>query len=315
MAKTPGSLGIKGNGKDTVTTTTPGFVLMGGGADVDEAITWMLQRSGGGDIVVIRSTGTNAYNSYMYSLAPVNSVETLLINSTDLANNQQVANRIRQAEGLFIAGGDQWEYVSYWKGTLVNDAINYLINVKKVPVGGTSAGCMILGQVCFDAQNTSITSQQVLNNPYNNGVTFTRDFINIPVLAQTITDTHYDNPDRRGRQFGFMARMFTDWNYNAKGIGVQESTAVAIDENNKAKVFGSGKAFFLKTDTAKGKPEQCTPGKKLTWNKNQRAVNAYVITGSTTGRGNINLNTWNSFSGGIAQWFSSNQGVLTVKNQ
>ena len=48
-----------GNANDVTTATTPGTVLMGGGTDVDPAFQWMCQRSGGGDFLVIRATGTD----------------------------------------------------------------------------------------------------------------------------------------------------------------------------------------------------------------------------------------------------------------
>lgn len=48
-----------GNANDIMTTTTPGTVLMGGGTDADAAFQWMCQRSGGGDFLVIRATGTD----------------------------------------------------------------------------------------------------------------------------------------------------------------------------------------------------------------------------------------------------------------
>ena len=67
-----------GNPNDTSTSTTPGTVLMGGGTDVDAAFQWMCQRSGGGDFLVIRATGTDAYNPYIQALCPAeNSVATL----------------------------------------------------------------------------------------------------------------------------------------------------------------------------------------------------------------------------------------------
>ena len=75
------SLGRVGNVNDITTTCTAGTVLMGGGTDVDAAFTWMINKSGGGDFVIIRATGTSAYNSYIYSLGTANSVETFLINS------------------------------------------------------------------------------------------------------------------------------------------------------------------------------------------------------------------------------------------
>lgn len=310
-----GSIGIVGDTGNVNTPTTPGFVLMGGSTDVDEAITWMLQRSGGGDIVVIRSFGGTGYNQYMYDLWPVNSVETIVIASRAEANNPAIVHKIRNAEALFISGGDQWEYVDFWKGTATNEAINYLVNTKKAPVGGTSAGCMILGQACFDAQRGSVLSSEVLQNPYNRLVTFTTGFINVPVLKNTITDTHYDDPDRRGRQFGFMARLFQDSAYKSKGIGVQERTAVCIDENNMARVYGSGKAFFLEASTRLGKPETCERGVPLTWNKRRSAVSAYIIQGNTTGAGSVNLTTWNSFSGGKGQWWWTKAGVLQTRTR
>ena len=42
-------------------------------------------------------------------------------------------------------GGDQAFYYYNIEGTLLQDALNYLANVKKVVIGGTSAGCAIQG--------------------------------------------------------------------------------------------------------------------------------------------------------------------------
>ncbi len=59
-----------GNASDVATMTTSGTVLMGGGTDVDAAFQWMCQRSGNGDFLVIRATGTDAYNPYIQQLCP-----------------------------------------------------------------------------------------------------------------------------------------------------------------------------------------------------------------------------------------------------
>lgn len=130
---------LTGDTADVQRVTTGGTVLMGGSKDVDMAIRWMIQKSGGGDFVIIRSSGSNGYNDYIYKrLGGVNSVETILINSRLLANDTIVARKIRNAEALFIAGGDQANYVNFWKGTKVEEAVNYIRNTKQVPVGGTS---------------------------------------------------------------------------------------------------------------------------------------------------------------------------------
>src|SRR5438477_8692289 len=117
-----------GNPTDVTTATTPGTVLMGGGTDVDAAFQWMCQRSGGGDFLVIRATGTDAYNPYIQSLCPgENSVATLIIPNRTMASDPFVVSTILNAEALWIAGGDQSNYINYWKGTPVEEPLNTLI--------------------------------------------------------------------------------------------------------------------------------------------------------------------------------------------
>src|SRR5438045_7411561 len=95
-----------GNSTDITTATTAGTVLMGGSTDVDAAFQWMCQRSGGGDFLVIRATGTDAYNPYIQSLCPgENSVATLIIPNATAANDPFVASTINNAEALWSAGG------------------------------------------------------------------------------------------------------------------------------------------------------------------------------------------------------------------
>jgi cyanophycinase-like exopeptidase len=306
------SLGIVGDPADVTRTTEGGTVLMGGGTDVDAAIQWMIQRSGGGDFVVLRATGTDAYNSYIYGLGTVNSVETILIDSRTVANDPAIETKIRNAEALFIAGGDQANYYNYWEGTRVETAINYLRNTKKVPIGGTSAGCAIQGKIYFTAVNGTITSAAALANPFNSKLTLQRDnFISNPYLDNLITDTHFNNPDRRGRLITFMARMSKDYAIVPKGVGVDEQTAVCIDKNGFAKVYGIGTAFFLRQNTASGVPERCVSGSSLDWYRARQAIRAYKINGSTTGSGNFDMVNW-SGTGGTAQFYYIDRGVLGI---
>ncbi|MCO4292298.1 cyanophycinase [Solitalea sp. MAHUQ-68] len=282
------SLGLTGDASDKTTATTGGFVLMGGGADVDEAIKWMIAKSGGGDVVVIRASGGNAYNSYIYGLGNVNSVETLLISSNNAANDPKVATTIRNAEALFIAGGDQSQYLKLWANTPVQQAIDYLVNEKKVPVGGTSAGCAILGQFIYTGENGSIISSEALSNPFLNTMTFSEGrFVNIPLLDNLITDTHYSQRDRQGRHFTMLARLVNEKKTAVKGLGVDENTAACLDTDGTMSVYGSGNAFYL--ESVNDLPEQCQAAKPLSWNASQKAVAAYIAKGSTTGTSFIKL--------------------------
>ncbi len=305
------SIGIVGASADVSTTTQAGTVLMGGGPDVDEAIQWMITRSGGGDFVVLRASGGTGYNSYIYGLGSVNSVETLLIDSRSLANNSGVEATIRNAEAVFIAGGNQYDYVSFWKDTKVEDALNYLINTKEVPVGGTSAGCAIQGEVYFDAANGTVYSNEALRNPYNQYMSLqTSNFLDVPYLEQVVTDTHYDNPDRRGRQVTFMARMNKDWGITAYGIGVDEETAVCIDANGNGYVYGTGTAFFLNQNGSG--PERCRSGRRLDWYRSRQAVRVHKINGTTNGSGYFRLDTWQPGSGHSSQYYYVDNGRLKI---
>ncbi len=320
----PASIGIIGDTSNVVKPVGGGMVLMGGGTDVDAAFKWMIDRSGGGDVVILRATGTAAYNSYVNALGTVNSVETLLINSKELANNDTVAYIIRNAEMVFIAGGDQSDYMNFWKGTKVDKALNYLLTEKKAPVGGTSAGCAILGGFYYSGETGGLTSAAALANPYNTDVTlYNNDFLKAPFLQNVITDQHYLTRGREGRSMVFLGRINKDWKIAAKAIATDERTAVCIDATGKAQVFGDfsstraySYAYFLISDPTK-QPEQFTANMPVTWKDGEQAVSVYEIPAAVDGGGSFNVANFNSSEarGGKWYWWSIENGVLTKKLQ
>lgn len=288
-----------GNPADAVTAFSPGYVLMGGGSDVDEAFRWMIQRSGGGDFVVIRASGADAYNSYVASLGQVDSVETLLVNSRTGAGDQFVVNKVRNAEALFIAGGDQADYLRLWKGTGLNEAINYAIS-RGVPVGGTSAGLAVLGEFVFSALNGTLYSPEALANPYNSYVTLDRNFLAAPVLQAVIADSHFVSRKRMGRLLVFLARIIKDgWAGEVKGIGIDEGTALLVETNGSTQPVGLGAAYFLLADHV---PEVCQPSTPLTYSH----VPVYKIQPG----GTFNLLTWQG-SGGAHYYLSVGNGIIS----
>lgn len=307
----PSSIGIIGDTTDIQTSSTAGLVIMGGGADVDAAFQWMIERCGGGDVVIIRASGTDAYNPYVNKLGKVNSVETLKIDSRKLAENDGVARIIRGAELLFIAGGDQSDYTGYWKGTKVMDAINYLLKVKKVPVGGTSAGAAILGNYYFSGERGSVTSSSALANPYSSDITLYKDdFLNAPFMANIITDQHFTQREREGRATVFLARIMKDWSKTPNGIAVDENTAVCVDDKGIATVVGANNAFFMNTFSDKT-PEVFEPNKPLTWDQSGKAIFVSSISGKAAGN-QFNLLTYEpeSSTGVKNSWWSAVAGTM-----
>src|ERR1700752_49459 len=134
-----------GNPSDVAGAARPGFALMGGGADLDEAFRWLCDRAGGGDLVVLRATNSDDYNPYIQKLCKLNSVATIVIPSREAAGDPFVANAIRHASAVFISGGDQANYINFWMGTPAQTTLNDAV-ARGVPIGGTSAGLAVLGE-------------------------------------------------------------------------------------------------------------------------------------------------------------------------
>ena len=302
-SKTGYSYFVVGNSTDVATPTTAGTVLMGGGTDVDAAFQWMIGKSGGGDFVVIRATGTDAYNPYIYGLGTVDSVETLIITTRTGAADPFVVNKIRNAEALWIAGGDQSDYINLWKGTPVQDAINYVANVKHAPVGGTSAGLAVLSQFIYAGQLGSITSSQALNDPFHRYMTLDRDFAQIGHLDGVIADSHFVTRDRMGRLIAFMARIITDgWASTVKGVGIDEQTAILMNPDGSSTCVGNGAVYFF---TTPGPPQVCQSRTPLTYQN----IAVYKVSGTAT----FNFATWTG-TGGTSYTVSANAGALSSSN-
>jgi cyanophycinase len=286
-----------GDAADVKTAVSAGFALLGGSKDVDGAFEWLNRKSGGGDFVVIRASGGDSYNKYIAGLGEANSVESLVIKTAEAAGDPFVSDRIRKAEALFIAGGNQWNYLRVWGASPMKEAMQSLID-RGVPIGGTSAGLAVLGEFVFTAERGSVTSAQALADPYDPRVTVGTDFLRIPLLENVITDTHFVKRDRLGRLLTFMARILEDGRAReARAIAVDERTAALVEGDGSVSIEGEGPVYFLR---AAIKPEVCKTGTPLTF----RGIEAYKATKGAR----FDLRKW-SGSGGTAYRLSVEGGV------
>jgi cyanophycinase len=289
---------LTGSPADVQTATKPGFALVGGGKDQDAVMRWFLERSGGGDVVVLRASGGDGYNPYLNGLGKLDSVESIVVNTPEAARDPFVAGKIRAAEAVFIAGGDQWNYVRIWRGSPVGNAIQAQID-RGIPVGGTSAGLAVLGEFVFTAEKDTVTSKQALADPFDEHVTVGRDFLRIPALRNTITDSHFHARDRMGRTLAFLARMLEPGKLpEARAIAIDERTAALVDPDGKAKVEGEGVVYFIRAN----RPAAiCKPGVPLTF--------AGMSVSRVPSGGSFDLRTWTG-RGGTTYELSVDAGVI-----
>jgi len=260
--------------------------------------------AGGGDFVVLRASGTDAYNPYIYELCGCDSVETIIFKNRQAAFDPVVINRVRNAEAVWLAGGDQSDYVTYWKGTPIEAELNAL--AARAPIGGTSAGTAVLGEFVYSALSaSSLTSAEGLADPFHRDLTLTRDFLAVPKLENVITDQHLEERDRMGRTVAFLARLVHDgWTATGRAIAIDRETALLVDpEVRDAQVISTKNhntpfVYFL---TTPGSPEVCAPKTPLTY----RNISVYRVGPG----GAFDLDAW-AGTGGLAYTLSAESGVL-----
>jgi len=251
-----------GNPADADATPHAGFALMGGGKDLDDAFRWLCERAGGGDLLVLRATGDDKYNPYINKLCKLNSVATLVIPSRAAAGDAFVADKISHASALFIAGGDQANYINFWRSSPVQAGVNAAIR-RGVPISGTSAGLAVLGEYAYSAQgdkpdDPNLDGKTAMADPFSPRVTLVHGFLDIPILRGVVTDTHFAKRDRMGRLMVFLARIQQQNRESAKarllrGIGIEERAAVLLEPDGQARVVGEGAAYFVDTTRADGR--------------------------------------------------------------
>lgn len=256
--------------EDIVTTTQSGAVLMGGGTDTDAAFEWQIKNANGGDFLVLRATGSEGYNQYVYDLAitsghPLNSVTSIVMTNRSASYNQTVLDLIRGAEAIFFAGGDQSLYLEYWVGTDVQSIVQSKVN--SITIGGTSAGCAILGNWIFGANLGTVTSPEALCNPYDPKVDIVDAFLKIPFMESIITDTHFVTRNRMGRMNTFQARLLKDVGVPhprvSRAVGTDEHTALLLNTTTgDVRIVGVGTAYICDSfDNA----TICEPNQRLTF--------------------------------------------------
>jgi cyanophycinase-like exopeptidase len=296
---------LAGNPADVVRPTRGLWVAQGGGDDVDQNYVRMGAFGGGGDFVVLRASGKDEYNDYVFQLCGCDSVETIVLDGGAATGDPFVVATIRNAEAVFIAGGDQSNYVRYWKDTPVEDAINF-VAAKPAPIGGTSAGMAVLGEYVYSAEGAeSLTSSVALADPYAPDLTLARGFLALPRLENVITDQHLQERDRIGRTVALLSRLQQDgWARTPRAIAADRETALHIDPaTGTAEVFATADhptpyVYFMEPA---GPPSNCRRGEPLSTG----AVAVYRLGPG----GRFDLAGWTG-SGGFGYELRVSDGVL-----
>jgi beta-aspartyl-peptidase (threonine type) len=233
----------------------PGLMLVGGGEWPRDAVQWMSGRMGHGRLVILRASGdVEAQEEWYRDIGGIASARTFVFSDRRASSDPRVLDALRRADGIFIAGGDQANYVRFWKDTPVAEALDAHVRAGK-PIGGTSAGLAILGAWAYGAMDGgSMVSEDALRDPLNPGMTLVDGFLHMPYLQHVITDTHFGVRERLGRLVAFVAdiRARAGGDAGVVGLGVDQEAALCVDGDGIGRLFSGvpGGAAWLVVPTA-----------------------------------------------------------------
>ncbi|MEJ7860611.1 MAG: cyanophycinase [Pyrinomonadaceae bacterium] len=138
------------------------------------------------------------------------------------ANAEELLDNV---DGVFITGGDQMRLVSLLGGTNFSQKLRELVTETDIVVAGTSAGAAGMS-------TSMIVRGESTPHPHKDSVRLSPG---LGFLKNIIIDQHFTE---RGR----ISRLITATSYNPYnlGIGIDENTAIILDNEGIMEIFGEG---------------------------------------------------------------------------
>lgn len=143
---------------------------------------------------------------------------------------EEVEARIKAADAVFFAGGDQLKLTSVYGGTGFLFLLKHRYIYEGLIIGGTSAGAMVLSTPMIFA-GTGADEMIAGEVKITTGFEFLRD---------VCIDTHFVARGRIARLAQVVAT-----NLSTVGWGIEEDTAVIVENGTEARVAGKGVVLIL----------------------------------------------------------------------
>jgi len=180
--------------------------------------------------------GEESFKEYrnLFKEIDVTEVRHMHHNSREEALNDQLAERVEQADAFFFSGGDQLKLTTIYGGLpLLTQLKKRYINTPVV-IGGTSAGAMALSTPMIYAGSKDV--EEISGEiKITTGLEFLKD---------VCIDTHFVH---RGR-FVRMAQVIVS-NPSCIGLGIDEDTAVVVRNGLETEIIGSGTVIVMDGST------------------------------------------------------------------
>ena len=155
---------------------------------------------------------------------------TLHIDDKDMANDREVIERLRKADGVIFSGGDQLKLSSILGGTDFHKIMKERYENEHFVIAGTSAGAAAMSHhmiVRGSSADALIKGELKLTT-------------GLGWIDDVIIDTHFTQRGRFGRLIQAVSTL-----PSALGLGLGEDTAAVISDGNHVEIVGSGMVVIV----------------------------------------------------------------------
>ncbi len=172
----------------------------------------------------LKSTGPT-YEHVFHDLCGVRRVHVLSYHERREADRADWLALLREADGVFVTGGNQMRLTSILGGTAVSELLRERNWNDGLHIAGTSAGAAFMSEHMIAGGEEGPT-------PHEGMVQLASG---LGVVTQVVVDQHFRQRDRLGRLIAAIAA-----NPQTIGIGLDEDTAAFIAPDDTLEVVGSG---------------------------------------------------------------------------
>lgn len=153
------------------------------------------------------------------------------------AVDQKAYKAVKDADAVFFTGGDQLKITSELGGTIIAERIMEIFRNGGV-IAGTSAGASVMGDIMMVSGDSDKTFRIGSGLNMAPGLGFAR---------RLLIDQHFAERGRIGRLLAAVAH-----NPRYLGIGIDEDTAIVMDESKCFRVIGSGAVYVIDAHESNG---------------------------------------------------------------
>lgn len=190
-------------------------------------------------VTVASSVGDELWESYrhIFKGLGVKKLSHLDVVHRQESVDHKAFNAVKDADAIFFTGGDQLKITSELGGTIILDRIIDIYKKGGI-IAGTSAGASVMGETMMVSGKSDASFRIGSSLKMSPG---------LGLASNMLIDQHFAERGRIGRLLGA-----TSHNPKYLGIGIDEDTAIVLEDRVGFNVMGSGAVYVLDAHEASG---------------------------------------------------------------